>query len=107
MAGAAERTVAGRRGKGGGGVPRRARRSGAAARMVAGLRGEPGARARRRGWVRGATAGAVAGAAASVKAERSGGEGEREGGSRRRKERGWVGERERKGWREEGEMHER
>jgi len=67
------------------------------------------------------------GAAASAKAERSGGEGEggaqrRAGGGarderRQRRERGRVGavgarredgwERERKGWREEGEMHER
>ncbi|KAG2536390.1 hypothetical protein PVAP13_9NG185573 [Panicum virgatum] len=128
MAGAAARTVAGRRGKGRGGVPRRAQRSGTAARMVAGRRGEPGARARRRGWVRGAMASAVAGRGGECEggAQRRRGrrrstaaswwrgagraapaQGEREGWSHRRKERGWVGEREEGVEREEGEMHER
>ena len=87
--------------------------------MVVGRGGEDGCGVPRRVRWRGA--------AASAKAERSGGEGEggaqrRAGGGarderRQRRERGRVGavgarredgwERERKGWREEGEMHER
>ena len=106
--GAAASAEAGRGGEDGDGVPRRARSPGSAARMGAGCHGECGGGARRR--VRSRSA-----AAARAKAEHSGelvagrgtsgagvgreggwepsAQGEREGGSRRRKERGWVGER--------------
>jgi len=108
--GAAASAEAGRRGEDGGGAPRRARSPGAAARMGAGCHGECGGGARRRVRRRSA-------AAARAKAEHSGElvAGRGTSGASAGREGGWepsaqgerMGGRERKGWREEGEMHER
>ena len=108
--GATASAEVGRSGEDGGGAPRRARSPGAAARMGAGCHGECGGGARRRVRRRSA-------AAARAKAEHSGElvAGRGTSGASAGREGGWepsaqgerMGGRERKGWREEGEMHER